>query len=130
MPDTSTFVVNATLLGNTAVLPQTGTAAIASSFDSTTSYSTSGLSVASATYSQLGSAILSGMQQTANVIKTDSTTATNLTTYYKAQVTNSTGVNLDTELANLTMFQNSYAASAHVISTVNQMMQTLLSVVS
>jgi flagellar hook-associated protein 1 FlgK len=35
------------------------------------------------------------------------------------------GVSIDEEMARLTVLQNSYAASARVIDSINQMMQTL-----
>ena len=39
------------------------------------------------------------------------------------------GVNIDEEMARLTVLQNSYAASARVIDTINQMLQELTGVV-
>ena len=38
------------------------------------------------------------------------------------------GVSIDTEMANLIALQNSYAANAHVMSVVQSMMNTLLQV--
>jgi len=38
------------------------------------------------------------------------------------------GVNIDTEMSNLIALQNAYGANARVMSTVQQMMQTLLQV--
>ncbi len=38
------------------------------------------------------------------------------------------GVNLDEELANLMKFQTSYQASAKIISTIDQMLNTLLTI--
>jgi len=38
------------------------------------------------------------------------------------------GVNIDTELANLISIQNNYAANAHVLSTVQNVLTTLLQV--
>jgi flagellar hook-associated protein 1 FlgK len=38
------------------------------------------------------------------------------------------GVSIDTEMANLIALQNSYAANAHVMSVVQSMMTTLLQV--
>jgi len=127
-PDASTFVVNAGLLAGTSVLPQTGTQAIANSFSTVATYTASGLSAQNVTYAGLTSAILSTFQQAANTVKTQSTTATSQQTYYQTTLSNTTGVNIDNELANLVAYQNSYAASAHVISTVNQMLTTLINV--
>ena len=81
------------------------TSGIANSFNATANYTTSGLAANGTTYAELGTAILSGMQQQANTISSASTTASNLKTYYNTQITNTTGVNLDTELANLTTYQ-------------------------
>jgi flagellar hook-associated protein 1 FlgK len=61
------------------------------------------------------------------------TSATNLQTGQDQVLTalqqtfNSTsGVNIDTELSNLINLQNTYAANARVLSTIEQMMQTLI----
>jgi len=40
----------------------------------------------------------------------------------------SSGVNIDTEMANLIALQNTYAANAHVMSVVQTMMTTLMQV--
>lgn len=128
-PDPTTFKVNTTLTGGTAVLPQTSTLAIADSFNSTSTYTTSGLSAPSVTYAGLTAAILSNFQQDANIISSQNSTASSQQTYYQQTIAQQTGVNTDTELANLVTYQNSYAASAHVMSTVNQMLTTLMSVI-
>jgi len=39
------------------------------------------------------------------------------------------GVSLDEEMANLIQYQHAYAASARMITTVNQMMQDLVTMV-
>ena len=41
---------------------------------------------------------------------------------------NQSGVSIDTELSNLIALQNAYGANARVMSTVQQMMATLLQV--
>jgi flagellar hook-associated protein 1 FlgK len=45
-------------------------------------------------------------------------------------LSNSDGVDLDTEVSNLTVYEHSYAASAQVITTVNQMMTDLFNAIS
>ena len=129
VPDLNTFAVNSSLLNSSAVLPQMTTSAIADSFDSTASYTASGLSINTSTYSDLTTAILANAQQTASTVKDSYTTAKTQTDYFQTQLSNETGVNLDEQLANLTMYQNGYAASAHVISTVKTMIDTLLNIV-
>lgn len=129
-PDPSTFNVNTGLTASTSDLPQSSVQAIANSFNAVGNYTASGLSAQGVTYAGLTSGILSSFQQTANIISSQSTTATSQQTYYQQSLSNATGVNIDTELANLVAYQNSYAASAHVISTVNQMLTTLMGVLS
>jgi flagellar hook-associated protein 1 len=128
-PDPTTFQVNASLLNSTAVLPQTDTQPVADSFNAPANYATSGLSAPTATYADLGAAILSSFQQTANTISAQNTLDTSQKSFYQTALSNGTGVNLDTELAHLISYQNSYAASAHVITVVNQMLTALMSTV-
>jgi flagellar hook-associated protein 1 FlgK len=45
-------------------------------------------------------------------------------------LSNNDGVNLDTEVSNLTVYEHSYAAAAQVITTVNQLMTDLMNAVS
>jgi len=47
-------------------------------------------------------------------------------TFFKKQATEISGVSLDEELGNMVKFQHSYQASAKYISTVSQMMDSLL----
>jgi len=127
-PIPATFQLNAQLLNGTATIRQTNAAAIAASFTAGSSYTAAGLSVTNGTYSDLGVAILSGFQQAASSINTQSTSATQQQTFYQQSLSNETGVNVDSELVKLTTLQNSYAASAHVISTVNQMLADLTNI--
>jgi flagellar hook-associated protein 1 FlgK len=130
------FAVNPDLIDGSYTIP-TGSspniiantaASFSSNFDfNSTSAGLSNLS--SATYAGLGTSILSGFQAAANTISSQSTTATQQQQYYQQSLSNATGVNVDTELVNLTNFQNSYAASAHVISTISQMYNDLLSTI-
>ena len=58
--------------------------------------------------------------------KTNSEYHTSLTTDLEDRVTSVTGVNLDEEMSNLIKFQHSYTAAAKLITTADQMLQTLL----
>jgi flagellar hook-associated protein 1 FlgK len=51
-----------------------------------------------------------------------------LQTSFSARASGVSGVNVDQELANLTIYQNMYAASAHVLSVVQHMLDTLLQI--
>jgi flagellar hook-associated protein 1 FlgK len=52
----------------------------------------------------------------------------NLQTSFAARASSVSGVNVDQELADLSTFQNMYAASAHVLSAVDNMLNTLMSI--
>ena len=58
--------------------------------------------------------------------KTNSEYHTSLTTDLQDRVTSVTGVNLDEEMSNLIKYQHSYTAAAKLITTADQMLQTLL----
>ena len=47
-----------------------------------------------------------------------------------ARYNDETGVNIDTEMSNLIALQNAYGANARVMTTVQQLMQTLLQAVT
>lgn len=60
---------------------------------------------------------------TANI---EANAANTLYTQAEARMSNTSGVNLDEEASNLLRFQQAYSASARVISTANEIFQTLL----
>jgi flagellar hook-associated protein 1 FlgK len=62
------------------------------------------------------------------------TSQSSFSTSYQASLSKSlsdeTGVNLDTEVSNLTIYEHSYGASAQIIQTVDQLMTDLMNAVS
>ena len=58
--------------------------------------------------------------------KTNAEYHTALTSHLDDQVTSVSGVNLDEEMAGLIKHQHSYTAAAKLITTADQMLQTLL----
>ncbi|MDE2029956.1 MAG: hypothetical protein KGI97_05250, partial [Alphaproteobacteria bacterium] len=138
-PDLSTFAVNSALVNGTSSIKSAAASAIANTFTATnlaidttaspnvtsSTFSAGGLTAVNQTYSGIASSILSYFQQAANAVKTSASTAATQQSYYQSTLSSETGVNTDTELVNLTTWQNSYAASAHVISTIKAMFQTL-----
>ena len=58
--------------------------------------------------------------------KTNSEYHATLTSDHDTQVSSASGVNLDEEMANLIKYQHSYTAAAKLITTADQMLQTLL----
>ena len=63
-----------------------------------------------------------------NVKPSSTTFQSNLQTTFNARASSVSGVNVDQELADLTVFQNMYAASAHVITAVDSMLTTLMQI--
>ena len=90
-----------------------------------TPISAAGLSVSGVSYTTLVTSIVSGFQQSASTVAQLSDTATQQQAYLQQRLTNETGVNTDTEIVSLTMLQNAYAASARVMSIIQQMFSTL-----
>lgn len=127
--DPSTFAVNSALTNGTSTLKVASGNAVSTALTATRNFSTSGLTANNNTYTDLGTAILSGFQQAANIVQTQSTSATQQQSFYQTSLSNATGVNVDSELVNLTTLQNSYAASAHVITTINAMLADLENVI-
>ena len=93
---------------------------------------TTGLGSASSPYSgtltQYMSQVMSQQSQAA-------TAATNLqqgqdtvVSALQQRFNDQSGVNIDTEMSNLIALQNAYGANARVMSTIEQMMQTLLQI--
>ncbi len=142
LPDLASFAVNASLVSGATSVKAGAATAITNAFNATnlsinsttnatsSTFSAGGLTAQNQTYSGVATAILSGFQQAANTIQSQSATATTQQTYYQNALSSETGVNTDTELVNLTSWENSYAASAHVISIIQQMMQTLTTMVT
>lgn len=129
-PDATSFAVNADIISGDSELPETDTQSVANSFTATSTYTASGLSATNVTYAQLGSAILSGFQQAANSISSENTSASTTQSYYQTALSDATGVNIDDELTKMVAYQSSYAASAHVITTVSNMLTTLMDTIT
>lgn len=129
--DLSSFAVNAALVNRTSVPKAAAANSLSGLFTTTNaSFSAGGLTTTNQTYSGITNSILSYFQQAANTISSSASTSASQQTYYKNALSSEIGVNTDSELVNLTNWQNSYAASAHVISTIKQMFTTLENMVS
>jgi len=129
--DPSTFAVNPSLITDPTGIPTANVANVAATFSNNYNFTdaSAGLALPSATYTGLVTNVLSGFQQAANSLSTQSQSATAQTSYYQQSLSNATGVNVDNELVNLTTLQNSYAASAHVISTIAQLFNDLMATI-
>ncbi len=142
MPQLDTFQVNPDLVSGAMTLKKAAAEAVSEIFAATNAaiavtsvsppvYATSstftaeGLTLQNQTFSGIATGILSGFQQAANIIQEQGSTSATQRDYYKTSLSNETGVNTDEELINLTNWENSYAAAAHVISTIQNMMNIL-----
>ncbi|MDD2325268.1 MAG: flagellar basal body rod C-terminal domain-containing protein, partial [Alphaproteobacteria bacterium] len=122
----TTLAVNSALTDGTSALKSMAASDVSDALlDSTRSFSADGLTLTNTTYSTLVTSSLTGFQQAASNIATLSTTADGSRTYLQEKLTNETAVNTDNELVSLVNYQNAYAASAHVMSVIQELFQTL-----
>ena len=84
----------------------------------------------SGTLSQYMSAIVDQQAQAANAATNLQQGQDTVVTALQQRFNDQSGVSIDTEMSNLIALQNAYSANARVMSTVQQMMQTLLQAVS
>ncbi|MHB8816488.1 MAG: flagellar basal body rod C-terminal domain-containing protein, partial [Steroidobacteraceae bacterium] len=95
--------------------------------------STTGVGSAQAPYSgtltDYMSQIVSQQSQAANAASNLQQGQDTVVSALQQRFNNQSGVNIDTEMSNLIALQNAYSANARVMSTIEQMMSTLLQVV-
>jgi flagellar hook-associated protein 1 len=91
---------------------------------------TSGIGTAQAPYSgtleQYLSQVVTQQSQAANAASNLQQGQDTVVTALQQRMNNQSGVNIDTEMSNLISLQNAYSANARVMSTIQQMMNTLL----
>ncbi len=80
------------------------------------------------TYSGLTAAITNYQTTSQANTATNQTQLTTTTQTLQTRLTGETGVNMDSELAQLTVLQNAYGANAKVITTVQSMFDTLMGI--
>ncbi|MCL2473820.1 MAG: flagellar hook-associated protein FlgK [Alphaproteobacteria bacterium] len=146
LPNIATFSVNPDLLNGTFsmkstaatdlnnVLNSTNAAIVIipgtpPTYDTSDTFQSIGLNVKTQTFSGITATILSGFQQIASSIQIRHESVATQKQYYSITLSNQTGVNTDEELINLTNWQNSYAASAHVVSVIQKMLDILQNMV-
>jgi flagellar hook-associated protein 1 FlgK len=132
--DAATITVNAALVNDPSLIQAAGTATATG--DNSVALQLAQLAAAaqpglnnqtfSASYGQTVAA-LGGALQTANDQVSSQTAVANMLSTQRGSVS---GVNIDEEMTNLMGFQRAYEASAQLVTTVNQMMQTVLAMKS
>jgi flagellar hook-associated protein 1 FlgK len=74
------------------------------------------------------SAVASEQSQAANAATNLQQGQDTVVSALQQSLNNQSGVNIDTEMSNLIALQNAYGASARVMTTIQQMMATLLQI--
>lgn len=122
-----------TLTSGQAVLTvgdNTNVNALADQLTATLSFAaTGGLPAVNTTLDGYAANILSGNAQAASQATSQLSFQTSTYTDTKNKVTSDSGVNTDEELSNLMLYQNSYAASARLITTISDTLKELLNIV-
>lgn len=80
----------------------------------------------SATYTEFYSSLIGNLGLSKNEANSNLETRNFLVTQYESQQDSIAGVSLDEEMADIIKYQHSYQAAARVISTVNDMLDTLI----
>lgn len=87
-----------------------------------------GVSSGSYSYASYAKSMVSQNAIVASKTKADSDFQSEFVRSLQSQAAELEGVNVDEEMANLVTYQNAYSASARVVTTINQMFDTLLGI--
>ena len=127
-PSQSLAVDAGLVAGTSTVKRQSATDVVGQLTATTRSMSAAGVSASNVTYSGLASAIAAYQTDSQAAATSDKTRMATTTTTLQTRLTSETGVNLDTEMAQMTVLQNAYAANAKVITTVQAMFDVLMNI--
>lgn len=120
------FQVNPALLNGTATVKQAGASPVVAQLLATNnSFSAGGVTAANASYTGIAQALANNQTQRAQLAQSDQQASSAALTTTQSTYQNATGVNVNQELTQLIVLQNSYGASAKVISIVEQLFSTL-----
>ncbi|MFA5121683.1 flagellar hook-associated protein FlgK [Zavarzinia sp.] len=124
-----TIAVNTALTDGTATLKQGAiNSAGAALVDGSRSFSAGGLSVSGQDYAGIANAITASLAADVGTVTNKASLAAATKTEAETRFQSSVGINMDSELANLQVLQNAYAASAKVMQTVNSLYDDLFAV--
>lgn len=125
----ASFAINPALVNGTATVKrQSATAVVAAMTASTRSMVAGGVNTSNQTYSGLASVIANYQSAGQAAVSDDNTRYTQTTQTLDTRLNSAVGVNMDTEMAQLTVLQNAYAANARVINVVQTMFDTLMNI--
>jgi flagellar hook-associated protein 1 len=124
--DVSGFQVNPALVNGTATVKQSAASTVVAQLvANTNSFSSDGVTASNTTYVGVAEAIASNQTQRAQQAQSNQQSATAAVTTTQTAYQNATGVNVNQELSQLIVLQNTYGASAKVISIVQQLFSTI-----
>ncbi len=139
LDNASTIEVNPSLTANAGLLyngisgvDPTIASSLATNLTANTAFAAAGNfpSGSNTTLSNYGAQIIGQAATAATNATQNNTYQSQLETQMKGRLQSETGVNLDQELGNLTVYQNAYGASARVISTIQSMYDALMNITS
>ncbi len=87
-----------------------------------------GINAQTATLSDYAAAFYQNVSTLSNAVTTNQTTQDDALQEAQSRMASNSGVNLDEELTNLSSYQQAYSASARLLTTVDQLYQTLLQI--
>ncbi|HWE75315.1 MAG TPA: flagellar hook-associated protein FlgK [Stellaceae bacterium] len=137
LDNASTIEVNPSLVANAGLLyngisgaDPTISSSIATGLTSSATFAAAGNfpSSMTTTLSNYAAQIVGQAATAANNATQNNTYQSQLTTQMQSRLQSETGVNLDQELGNLTIYQNAYGASARVVSTIQTMYDALMNI--
>jgi flagellar hook-associated protein 1 FlgK len=120
-----------TVAGNTIVESgdNSGAIALENAINTTKSFQAAGgISAQTASLSDYAASFYQNLSTQSNAVTTNQTTQDDRLTEANSRVASNSGVNLDEELTNLSSYQQAYAAGARILTTVDQLYQTLLQI--
>lgn len=122
------LVVNPNLLNGTTQIKQAAATPVVGALTQTNqSLNAGGLAVTNQTYAGIANAIMANNSSNASNASSAATSSAAVSTALSSQLSGQIGVNMDDEMSNLIVLQNSYAASARVMAAVNSMLSSLIS---
>ncbi|MCF4164169.1 flagellar hook-associated protein FlgK [Zavarzinia compransoris] len=125
----STLSVNPALLDGSARLKQAAVNDVQTALEAgSRSLAIGGLTVSGKDYAGLAGAITTSLTAEAGTVRDKAELAEATRTEALTRFESAVGINMDTELANLQVLQNAYAASAKVMQAVNQLYNDLFAI--
>jgi flagellar hook-associated protein 1 FlgK len=122
------LVADPSLLDSNAGAPDpTITQTLSSNLQSATAFAAGGgLPATNTTLSNYAGQVIGSAATTAAAATSNANDQSALLSQMQSQYSSATGVNIDTELSSLVVYQNAYSASARVISTIQSMYEALM----